>query len=125
MKYLFSLIDSTILSFFPPVPPEIETDNKKVAVDINQTAVLSCIAYSLPVPQFTWYKGSAPITSSDRVTISTRLDMPPYVSKLNISDVRMSDLGNYHCLAKNNLGMGNVTINLTVKSKSSHDNFLF
>ncbi len=42
---------------------------RKVAIDINQTAVLTCTSHAVPAPTFKWYKGTDLIFQDARVKV--------------------------------------------------------
>lgn len=52
-------------------PPTLKSDDKKVAIDINQTALLSCRSHAVPVPSFRWYKGTTQLFQGPRIQVST------------------------------------------------------
>ncbi len=52
-----------------------------------------------------------------QISTSTVSGVYPYVTRLNVSDVSMSDLGEFTCTASNSIGDSSVGIDLTVKSK--------
>ena len=43
---------------------------KKVAIDINQTAILTCLSHGVPTPRFRWYKGTEQLYTNHRVKVS-------------------------------------------------------
>jgi echinoid protein len=102
--------------------PMLNSTADKVAIDINQSAILVCRCHSVPAPTYTWYNGTAQMTTGGRIRI-TEAEVPgshPYQSILNISDVTPHDLGLYKCVAVNAIGPSQVMISLTVKTIPDH-----
>lgn len=103
-----------------PIMKAIKT---KVAVDINQTAVLFCHCQSLPPPNFIWFHNNTQLTpnnSDDKYIMVTWMNSSsiyPYGAALNISNVDSGDIGFYSCLATNEVGFNETIINLTVKTQ--------
>lgn len=121
LRILFSTVSYTHFSF--PDAPMMNSTADKVAIDINQSAILICQAHSVPATTFQWFNGSTLMTSGGRIHI-TSTEIPgashPYLTSLNISDVTLYDLGSYRCVGKNKIGTSHVNIHLTVKSEYIH-----
>ena len=119
----FSLIslDTFYISFlnFLPDPPVINISMDKVAIDINQTAILNCQAHSVPPSNFTWYRGSQVLAPGGRMSIMEAMvpSAYPYRTTLSIQDVVMSDLASYRCEAVNSIGKNSFSVQLVVRSK--------
>jgi len=102
----------------------------KLAVDVDQSAVLECSARAWPRPTMTWFRnytslavvGDQDVTRKYRIT--ERHDVGGaavfrHVSQLSISGVREDDLGVYSCAARNDLAVNVTDFNLAVRSQSS------
>jgi len=98
--------------------PVLNVSADKVAIDINQSAILECTSHSLPETTFEWYKDNNRLLDGDRLTIreTGSVEEFSHQSLLDISNVNELDLGQYTCLGKNQLGSNFVTIDLTVKT---------
>ena len=109
-----------------PDAPVLDNSTDKVAVDINQSAVLLCAAHSVPGATFRWFKDDIVLTSGGHVKIdsSTVSGEFLYQSTVNITRVDASDLGMYRCEATNSLGQQEIYLNLTVRSKGTNTNTL-
>lgn len=105
--------------------PVFDVTTDKVAVDVNQSAVLVCRAHAVPPPRFDWYYGlgqagrTTRLSPSGRLraTVSSRPGQQFVEATLAIDRVMASDLGRYICSASNDMGEASHSIELSVKSK--------
>ncbi|KAL5019791.1 hypothetical protein ScPMuIL_002683 [Solemya velum] len=84
-------------------PTVVESLTGNLAVSQDQTLTLTCTAYGYPFAAITWLKDGRVIsaTSDNRVTFISDPPSPAY--RIQITDVRASDAGQYTCVATNNL----------------------
>jgi len=100
----------------------------KLAVDVDQSALLECRARAWPRPTITWFRNYTSLAVSDRnkysvsepSRASTRVSgrASTHVSQLTINNVQQDDLGVYSCTARNDFAANVTDFNLSVKSKS-------
>ena len=91
----------------------------KVAVDLHQSISLLCQGHSLPQPDIEWYHEARRLVKSDQVFISTSHVTGQYShqSVLTLSSVKVKDLGQYKCVARNELGAKAAFIQLQLRCK--------
>ncbi|XP_068442971.1 neuronal cell adhesion molecule a isoform X3 [Clinocottus analis] len=75
----------------------------------GETLELECIADGLPTPEISWQKDGGELPSS-------RMSFYNFKKTLKISDVNEGDVGDYRCMATNNLGTAYHIIKVTVKA---------
>ena len=88
--------------FFPSVgiSPAITEHPVDKSIKKGKGLSLFCAAAGKPKPRIKWKKNGRTITADYR--IKTRVTSSG--SKLRIRDAIVQDSGDYHCVAKNNLG---------------------
>ena len=59
-----------MLIFNVPDAPVMNVTEKKVAIDINQTAILTCLSHGVPTPGFRWNKGTQQLYTDRRIKVS-------------------------------------------------------
>ncbi|XP_041373665.1 nephrin-like isoform X2 [Gigantopelta aegis] len=98
--------------------PRVSTREDRVAVNINDDAVLPCVALAFPTPTYQWYRnGQELITGQGHYLVqTTQLGPAEFRSDLTILKVKDTDLGEYKCFATNFLGNVSQPIGLTVKT---------
>ncbi|XP_075384531.1 hemicentin-1 isoform X2 [Tenrec ecaudatus] len=80
------------------VPPSIEGPGEEAVVETSSNPVtLTCDATGIPPPAITWLKNHKPIENSG----SLEVHILSGGSKLQIARSRLSDSGNYTCIASN------------------------
>ncbi|XP_071050518.1 cell adhesion molecule Dscam2 isoform X1 [Onthophagus taurus] len=91
----------------------------KVAFDKHETAEVICKVQAYPKPEFKWFFGSSnsQLTSSagHYVIKPSNKENDTYISKLQISDIKQQDYGEYNCHVMNSLGGIDVKIRLQPK----------
>lgn len=91
----------------------------KAASDANERGRLVCRAQASPKPTFVWSRAGqvVRVNQTNKFVSEYRMvDSLTYESVLIINRVAPADYGDYDCLAKNDLGQTNETINLKVTS---------
>ncbi|XP_038068433.1 leucine-rich repeat-containing protein 15-like [Patiria miniata] len=92
-------------------PPKAMTYMNHLNVIVGQTAILSCTATGIPIPNITWLNPNSTVILDewqDKISISRDVT-------LHIMSVALSDQGTYTCLAQNILGeIDRAVVNLTV-----------
>ncbi|XP_063704148.1 nephrin isoform X1 [Culicoides brevitarsis] len=101
--------------------PEIDKSPTmlKAASDANERGRLVCRAQASPKPTFIWSRGGQVIRVNQTnkfISEYRMVDSLTYESVLIINRVAPADYGDYDCVAKNDLGQTNETINLKVTS---------
>jgi hypothetical protein len=97
--------------------------------DGGQRLVFQCALEASPKPDIAWFRGTTPLTSSDRLRM--RVDSAggsAYNVIMEIIGVTQGDAGTYKVTAKNRLGEVSASINLNfsgqcdegLRSSSSH-----
>ncbi|TSK28119.1 Pro-neuregulin-2, membrane-bound isoform [Bagarius yarrelli] len=80
----------------------------------DERVTLKCEVQGNPSPSFRWLKDGSELRKSKDVKIKTNKKH----SKVQISQVRLEDSGNYTCVAENSLGKDNSTSYISVQSKA-------
>lgn len=81
--------------------------------DGGQRLVFQCVLEASPKPEISWFRGTTPLTSSDRLRM--RVDSAggnAYDVIMEILGVTQNDAGTYKVTAKNRLGEVSASINL-------------
>ncbi|XP_055516059.1 hemicentin-1-like [Leucoraja erinacea] len=91
------------------VPPQLLSgDSSPVTVTIDNPLELTCLASGHPAPRITWLREDAPLTGHDG----------PWVladqSRLFIDRIKLTDVGQYVCLASNEAGEVRREFDITV-----------
>ena len=94
----------------------VEDSGTRVAVDINETALLLCRVVAYPTPSMTWgggARGGAIIGDGRRYeTNTTALEEDVYQAVLKVPVVSEKDYTEYTCRARNSLGEQVIPIQL-------------
>ncbi|GAA6072103.1 neuregulin 2b isoform X1 [Tachysurus ichikawai] len=85
----------------------------------DERVTLKCEVQGNPSPSFRWLKDGNELRKSKDVKIKTNKKN----SKVQISQVRLEDSGNYTCVAENSLGKDNSTSYISVQSSKSRSLF--
>ena len=103
---------------FPPEPPEI-TEVVGPEVIVGETAQLQCTAFGIPAPNISWEREGTVLMSGERVNITMgRSNGNTSYSILTISNVALSDDGQFTCVADNGVGSSvNSFLHLTILCK--------
>ena len=98
------------------VPPKIilrTNSSSNIEVKASETAVINCHVTGTPTPTVQWLVNGQLID---------RTDQRYYISRdagtLKITDVKVSDAGQYTCIAKNSVGIAERDFNLDVLGMS-------
>ena len=78
--------------------PEITTHPQNVTTTEGDNVTLSCDATGNPVPTISWTKDESPLSNNSSINFS------PDNKKLNITNVKRADSGEYQCVASNRVG---------------------
>ena len=90
--------------FFPPEPPEI-TELVGPEVIVGETAILECAVFGIPAPNISWEREGTVLMSGERISITEgRSNGNTSYSTLTISNVALSDDGQFTCVANNGVG---------------------
>jgi len=84
-----------------------------IEIKVSETAAINCHATGTPTPTVHWLVDGQPIDRTDQRYYISRDG-----SRLNISDVQVSDTGRYTCIAKNSVGFAERDFNLDVLGTS-------
>ena len=111
------------LTFFPTVSPEgsIEVSPPNQTVSINDDTSFSCTARGGPNNTIVWISGTLEeytIPSESPLDVSNILTMLPIISNeqmLSLESVNGSDGGQYTCVALNEAGIDNATVDVLVR----------
>ena len=109
-----SSFSSSFSSPSPPPPPPHPSPGIPVfepllqsqTASLTSTTQFTCNVVSNPTATVTWAFNGAPLTNSDKYTISS--------TSLIISNLQMSDDGYYRCQASNSFGTNQTIAKLTV-----------
>ena len=85
------------------LPTFLPTTTRVVTADIRQTVNLTCEAVGDPAPEVLWYKGGIALHADDNVAVHRKQQAGQYNdgTLLVIKSLRMRDLGQYTCIARN------------------------
>ena len=97
--------------------PEVTLPYKQLHQKVGHDTLLTCIVSSNPAAIVTWFFGSAALSSSSKYIVTT-WDQDTYVkvTGLLIRNTDVNDWGSYTCLASNNLGEMNKSVNVLGKA---------
>ena len=89
-------------------------------VIIGNTVSVQCTAFGVPAPDISWEVNGSPLVGGGRVTISEEAVSENTVSStLLISNVALSDSGQYTCVADNGvISSASMSLQLIVLCKS-------
>ena len=89
--------------------PVIQITTPIVVVNVGTGAILDCLATGNPMPVVTWFFNSALVLTSESSRVLQAAN-----NSLLVSDVLVSDEGQYLCQARNVAGTESATIQLIV-----------
>jgi len=94
---MFEPLSDTNLPMFLPNTSTI------VTADIRQTVNLTCNAVGNPEPEILWYKGGKAVHADENIAVyrHDRAGLFNDGTRLLIKSLRMKDLGQYTCIARN------------------------
>ena len=86
---------------------------------VGETAELQCTAFGVPAPRISWETQGTVLRSEERINITERvLTRNISISTLTISNVALSDEGQFTCVADNGVGPAvNSFLHLTILCK--------
>jgi len=99
--------------------PTITGISKSFTVDSGKSLLLKCIAEGQPKPSIEWRAPNDDVfrlTSDDFEGVTVHQD-----GSVLIEDIRNSDEGDYHCVAKNNQGSKEAKVTITVTGDDTID----
>eukprot|EP00092_Neocalanus_flemingeri_P027169 GFUD01029465.1.p1 GENE.GFUD01029465.1~~GFUD01029465.1.p1 ORF type:complete len:1258 (-),score=258.89 GFUD01029465.1:483-4217(-) len=87
----------------PNMPRFLRNSSSSVTVDIRQSIRLTCDAVGVPRPEIVWYKADLPLRADGNIAVHSegRPGLYNDGTELVITSVRMKDLGQYTCVARN------------------------
>ena len=99
--------------------PVVTTNNSLLeSFDIDDTLTLMFSFEGVPLPTLDWTHNVLPISSSnDSVTITSTIGLSYGTSTLQWVNVSPDTVGTFTCVATNNLGSANRSINVQIRSK--------
>ena len=107
----------------PPEPPEI-TEVVGPEVIVGETAQLQCTALGSPAPNISWEREGTVLMSGERINITGgSSNGNTSYSILKISNVALSDDGQFTCVADNGVGSVNSSLILRVLCKPPYSYF--
>ncbi|KAK3585391.1 hypothetical protein CHS0354_020102 [Potamilus streckersoni] len=81
--------------------------------DNGKKLVFQCTLEASPQPEINWFRGTTPLTESDRVKMKVEpAGGNQYNVLMDINGVTQADAGSYKVVAKNKLGEVSASINL-------------
>lgn len=90
--------------------PQILSISEDVVVKVGDPVTLSCLAKGDPKPLITWIKDDIRVTNDNRFVLKSS-------GELTIRDIGKNDEGNYHCVARNNVGSDTKNVRVAVRGK--------
>ncbi|XP_058865355.1 B-cell receptor CD22-like isoform X3 [Acipenser ruthenus] len=91
--------------WYGPTGTQIETNPLEKTIKVGQAMALTCSSRCNPLPSYSWYKHNS--KSIDRLEATEKV--------LQFHKITVSEAGEYHCTAYNNIGAANsssVTLNV-------------
>ena len=86
--------------------------------DVDGTLTLMCSFEGVPLPSLEWTHNGLPISSSNvSITITNTSGLSYGTSTLHWVNVSPDTVGTFTCIATNNLGSANRSINVKIRSK--------
>ncbi|KAM4859513.1 uncharacterized protein RHO17_015542 [Thomomys bottae] len=99
-------------------PPKILQEMPKHArCREGDSVILECVISGEPQPVVTWFQNGVPLKPNPKF----QCEEINCSYRLYINNVSSQDLGNYKCVAKNNLGTTESILNLTVEPDTSRE----
>ncbi|KAK3577322.1 hypothetical protein CHS0354_008417 [Potamilus streckersoni] len=97
--------------------PQISMESR-IASNVGEMTVFSCLAQANPAPRFYWSKGGLPIISRDGVSLEEKMmdGIAMFMGLLRLQKTTQSDLGEYSCTVNNSIGQTTKKIQLSLKS---------
>ncbi|XP_029726008.1 uncharacterized protein LOC109409677 [Aedes albopictus] len=88
-------------------PPLIRVRNQMVYAALGSTATLECEVEAFPEALKYWERepGGRLLEPGDKFQMETHNDGYKSIMRLNITNIQSSDIGAYHCIAKNELAI--------------------
>ena len=99
--------------------PDVTTTNSLLeSFDIDGTLTLMCSFLGVPLPSLEWTHNGIPLSSSnDSITITSIIGLSYGTSTLQWVNASPDAVGMFTCVASNNLGSANRSINVQIRSK--------
>ncbi|KAL4225620.1 hypothetical protein ACF0H5_016306 [Mactra antiquata] len=89
--------------------------------DNGNKLVFSCALEASPKPEINWFRGTTPLTESDRIKMRVEnAGGNTYNVLMDITGVTKGDGGSYKVVAKNNLGEMSASINLNFNGSNQN-----
>jgi len=87
----------------PNLPTFLPSTSTLVTADIRQSVNLTCDAFGDPLPEILWYKGGKALEADDNLAVYRQGQQGQYNdgTLLVVRSLRMKDLGQYTCVARN------------------------
>ena len=82
--------------------------------------ILECQLTADPEPSFSWLLNGKPVTSGGRILTRSSKNNNIYLAAMEISQVQLTDGGQYQCIAKNARGEATATLMLSLEGKKMH-----
>lgn len=93
------------------VPPRYHERVSLFPVREGDMAVLSCVSQGYPPPMYWWYKGSEPLSVTEKTHMREGI--------LILQNIHVNDSGRFVCIVNNTAGSERVELQLTVLSPLS------
>ena len=99
--------------------PDVTTTNSLLeSFDIDGTLTLTCSFEGVPLPLLEWVHNGLPLSNSNiSITISNTRGLSNGTSTLQWVNASPDTVGMFTCVATNNLGSANRSINVQIRSK--------
>ena len=99
--------------------PDVTTTNSLLeSFDIDSTLTLMCSFEGVPLPSLEWTHNGLPLSSSNEsITITNTIGLSNGTSTLQWVNASPDTVGMFTCVASNNLGSANRSINVQIRSK--------
>ena len=99
--------------------PVVTTNNSLLeSFDIDGTLTLMCSFVGVPLPSLEWMHNGIPLSSStDSITITNTSGLSYGTSTLQWVNASLDTVGMFTCVATNNFGSANRSINFQIRSK--------